>query len=103
MKLVNLVDENGNEIKVDKSNANEYVIRNAVELTKESFPKNVGFIPTGNGSVLKAYPMEKFTNKIMKRYRENGLFDENNNIPQTKKTTAFATMRAAQLVYNMCM
>lgn len=103
MKLVNLVDENGNEIKVDKSNANEYVIRNAVELTKESFPKNVGFIPTGNGSVLKAYPMEKFTNKIMKRYRENGLFDENNNIPQIKKTTAFATMRAAQLVYNMCM
>lgn len=46
--------------------------------------------------------MDDFTDMIMKRYQENGLFDENSNIPQTKKTTAFATMRAAQLVYNMC-
>lgn len=102
MKIVNLIDENGKEIKIDKSNVNEFVIRNAVEMTKESLPKNVGFIPTGNGAVLKAYTMDKFTNKILKRYQENGLFDENSNIPQTKKTTAFATMRAAQLVYNMC-
>ena len=102
MKIVNLIDENGKEIKVNESNVNEFVIRNAVEMTKESLPKNVGFIPTGNGAVLKAYTMDKFTNKILKRYQENGLFDENSNIPQTKKTTAFATMRAAQLVYNMC-
>ena len=102
MKIVNLVDENGKEIKVDETNVNEFVIRNAVELTKESLPKNVGFIPTGKGTSLDAYTMDDFTDMIMKRYQENGLFDENSNIPQTKKTTAFATMRAAQLVYNMC-
>ena len=102
MKIVNLVDENGKEIKVDETNVNEFVIRNAVEMTKESLPKNVGFIPTGKGTSLDAYTMDNFTDMIMKRYQENGLFDENSNIPQTKKTTAFATMRAAQLVYNMC-
>ena len=101
MKIVNLVDENGKEIKVDETNVNEFVIRNAVELTKESLPKNVGFIPNEKGT-LDAYTMNDFTDMIMKRYQENGLFDENSNIPQTKKTTAFATMRAAQLVYNMC-
>ena len=47
MELVRLVDENGKEIKVDETNVNEFVIRNAVELTKEALPKNVGCMPTG--------------------------------------------------------
>lgn len=103
MKIVNLVDENGKEIKVDKTNVNQFVIRNAVELTKKSFPKNVGFIPTGKGTSLEAFTMDRFTQTVLDRYQEKGLFDENSNIPQKTKNTAFATMRATQIIYNLCM
>lgn len=103
MKIVNLVDENGKEIKVNESNVNEFVIRNAVEMTKESLPKFAGYIPTGHGASVEQYTMNDFTNKILKRLEKKGIFDENSNVPQTTKTTAFATINAAQLIYNMCL
>lgn len=102
MKLVNLVDENGKEIKVDKSNANEFVIRNAVEMTKKSLPKFAGYIPTGHGASVEQYTMNDFTDKILKRLEKKGIFDEHSSIPQQQKTTAFAAVSAAQLIYNMC-
>ena len=103
MKIVNLVDENGKEIKVDKSNVNEFVIRNAVEMTKKSLPKFAGYIPTGYGASVEQYTMNDFTDKILKRLEKKGIFDENSSVPQTTKTTAFAAINAAQLIYNMCL
>lgn len=102
MKTFNLVDENGKEVKIDETNVNEFIIRNAVEITKQSLPKHVGFIPNGMGANIEPCTMDQFTNNVLNRYRENGVFDRESNISEEKRTTAFATMRAAQIVYNMC-
>ena len=101
MKLVNLVDENGKEVKVNKDNESKFVILNAVELTKNSFPKRPAIIPTGKGSNVEHCTMNEFADNLLDEYTKNGVFNENTQIPQDVKNTAFATMRAAQIIYNL--
>lgn len=95
------ITKNGKEIEIAENELYDYVIQEAVNRTKENFPKNIALIADDSGAP-RAYSLETFSKRLFDKTEEfiTDMGDYSKSLPQTN--TAYACNRALNIMYNLC-
>ena len=85
-----------------KDNVYDYILKTAVENAKKNFPKQVYVDPEPTTGIHLGYPINSFVQDLNTKFVESGLLNPNSRIDPNVKNTAFASAKAIQTIYNLC-